>query len=103
MIPQLASTYCWVILVSAVVTAAVAVWGLVSSHYRETLLENVALCVVAVACAVVVLQIHDAGFAQRSGMAFLAAAVAFYALSKAAKALIETHGNHGANNEKGHL
>lgn len=92
MIPALASVYCWVILISAVITALVSVWGLVSPHYRETLPENLALCVVAVSCAVVVLQIHDTGSAQRSGMAAMAASVAFYALAKAAKALSEGGG-----------
>lgn len=91
MIPHLASAYCWVILISAVVTALVAVWGLVSPHYRDTLLENVALCVVVVACTVVVLQIHVTGSAQRSGMAFMAASFAFYALAKALKGLADHH------------
>lgn len=87
--PVLASAYCWVILVSAALTGALAVWGLVSASYHETLIENVALCLVAVACCVVVLQIHTHGAAQGSGFALLSGAVALYALAKALKALAE--------------
>lgn len=87
MIPTLASAYCWVILVSAAVTGAIAVLGLVAESYRETLIENAALCLVALASCIVVLQIHTHGVAQGSGFALLSASVALYALAKALKAL----------------
>lgn len=87
----LATWYCWVILLSAGLTAVVAVLGLVSDSYRETLLENMALCAVALAGAVVVLQIKTFGTAQGSGVAFLSAAVAAYAVAKLLKARTECH------------
>lgn len=84
----LATWYCWVILASAAVTAAVSVLGLVADSYRETLLENIALCFVALAAVIVVLQIHTHGAAQGSGFAFLSVAVAAYAVAK----LLKTRG-----------
>lgn len=87
MIPVLSSASCWVILVSALITTVLAVWGLLSPTYHETLPENVALCVVAGAGVVVVLQIHALGAAQWSGLAMLSASVALYAVAKVLKAL----------------
>jgi hypothetical protein len=83
---NLANWYCWVILASAAVTAAVSVVGLVADSYRETLLENITLCLVAMASVVVVLQIHTHGAAQGSGFAFLSLAVACYSVAKLLKA-----------------
>lgn len=83
---NLATWYCWVIMLSAAVTAVVAVLGLVADSYRETLLENVTLCLVALAGVVVVLQIKTFGTAQGSGFAFLSASVAAYAVAKLLKA-----------------
>ena len=87
----IASWYCWVILGSATVTAAVSVVGLVADSYRETLLENIALCTVVLASVVVVLQIHTHGAAQGSGFAFLSMAFAAYAVAKLIKARGEQH------------
>lgn len=86
MIMNLASTWCWVILVSVLITVALSVVGLLANSYRETLLENMAMCCVAIAGVVVVLQIHTNGAAQGSGVAVYVAAVAGYALAKFLKA-----------------
>lgn len=88
---DLASAYCWTILVSAAITTSVAIFGLVSKHYHETLPENFALCVVALAGAIVVLQIHARGTAQASGIALLSAAFALYAVARLVKGLAD-HG-----------
>lgn len=75
---------------SAAVTLVAAATGLVSRSYHETLLENLALCAVVMASAVVMLQIGAFGTPQGTGVAFYCAAMAGYAVARLAKA--RTHG-----------
>lgn len=87
MTPEITTASCWVILVASCITAAVAVVGLVAESYHDTLAECVALCGVALAGFVVALQIRTFGYAQGSGLAFLAACVAAFALANFLKNL----------------
>lgn len=81
MTPEIATASCWVILVASCITAVVAVIGLVADSYHDTFLECVALCCVALAGFVVAMQIRTFGYAQGSGLAFLAASVAVFAVA----------------------
>lgn len=81
MTQEITTASCWVILVASSITAAVAVVGLVAESYHDTLAECFALCCVALAGFIVTLQINAYGYAQGSGLAFLAAAVAAFAVA----------------------
>lgn len=76
---------CWLVLAASVVIMASAVLGLVAERYAETLPENIALVLVALAGFVVALQIGVRGMMQVRGIAFLLVAVAVYALVRAYK------------------
>lgn len=73
---------CWLVLGASVITSLSAVLGLVAERYQESLHENIALVCVALAGFVVALQIGVHGFAQMSGITFLAVATAAYAVSR---------------------
>lgn len=75
---------------SAAITLVAAAAGLVARSYHETLLENVALCAVVMASAVVMLQINAFGWYQSTGTAFYCTAMAGYAVARLIKA--RTHG-----------
>lgn len=82
---EIATTSCWVILVSSLITSGLALTGLLSKSYHETLAENITLACVALAGVVVALQIYSFTMARVSGIAFLAASVAMYAMAMAHK------------------
>lgn len=85
MIGEATTLYALAIIASALTTSAVAVAGMVSPRYRETLLENVALCAVAVAGSVVAMQTHAYGGPLYSGIVFWGGSVGAYALAAALK------------------
>ena len=82
---------CWLVMGASVVTSLSALLGLVAERYEESLHENLALVAVALAGFVVALQIWTKGFAQMSGMTFLACAVAAYAASRTWKKWLELY------------
>jgi len=84
---------CWLVLAASVITSASAVLGLVAERYTETLPENVALVLVALAGFVVALQIGTHGRAQMSGLTFMACAVALYAATRAHHKWRELYGS----------
>lgn len=75
----------WVILASATITSAAAVLGLAAQSYRDTLLENGALCALAITGAALVLQVHASGQALTSSVAAYTASVAAYAIAQVLK------------------
>lgn len=75
----------WVILVSALCTSAAALLGLAARSYKETLLENGALCAVALTGAAVALQVAAYGHALDGGLAAHAVGVGFYAVAQVLK------------------
>lgn len=75
-----------VVFISAAITLLVSAVALVARNYRETLLENVALCAVLMASAVVMLQIDAFGRYQSTGVAFYCASGAVYAVARLIKA-----------------
>lgn len=73
--------FCWVVLISALVTSFVALVGLISSHYNETLLENLALVGISFSGVVIALQIGAKGMTMMSGVASMMAFVALYSVA----------------------
>jgi len=74
------NTYCWVILFSSVVTMLAAVAALISPRYHDTIPENIALSMVAMAGFTVTLQIGTLGYATGEGLAFMAMSIAVFAV-----------------------
>ena len=75
----------WVLLLSAVITSVAAVLGLAARSYRDTLLENGALCALVITGAALVLQIYANGQALASSIAAYAASGAAYAIAQVFK------------------
>lgn len=79
---EITNAYGWMILTSAVIVTALATYGLVSKTYHETFPENAALAAVGFSGAIVTLQIYATGYAQGSGIAWLATSVAAFAVAR---------------------
>jgi hypothetical protein len=74
------ATVCWIILVSSCITAGVAVAGILSPKFKDTLPQCITMAGIAFGGFMVTLQIYVHGIVQVSGIALLSSAMAAYAL-----------------------
>jgi hypothetical protein len=72
---------CWIILASSSITALIAVAGLLSPKFHDTLLQCLGLCAVAFGGFIITLQIYAHGVAQISGIALESVGIALYSLA----------------------
>jgi hypothetical protein len=73
--------FCWIILASSSLTSAMAVIGLISNRFKDTMFQCFSLCMVAFGGFVVTLQIYIHGMAQISGIALEALSIAIYSFA----------------------
>lgn len=74
------ATVCWIILVSSCITAVVAVAGILSPKFKDTLPQCITMAGIAFGGFMVTLQIYIHGIVQVTGIALLSSAMAAYAL-----------------------
>jgi hypothetical protein len=84
---------CWIILSSSVVTSLVAVAGMLSDKFKDSLLQCCSLAAIALGGFVITLQIYVHGVVQVSGIAFESVAFAAYSLATAMKYSKAQNGN----------
>ena len=77
--------FCWVILASSSLTSVMAVAGLISNRFKDTMLQCFSLCMVAFGGFVVTLQIYIHGMAQISGIALEAFSIMLYSFATVMK------------------
>jgi len=73
--------FCWIILASSGLTSAMAIIGLISDRFKDTMFQCFSLCLVAFGGFVVTLQIYIFGIAQISGLALEALSIALYSFA----------------------
>jgi hypothetical protein len=71
---------CWIILASSCITACVAVAGMLSPKFKDTLPQCITMAGIAFGGFMVTLQIYVHGMVQVSGIALLSTAMAAYSL-----------------------
>lgn len=72
---------CWIILVSSSITGMVAIAGMLSPKFKDSLFQCFSLAAVAFGGFIITLQIYVHGFVQVSGIAFESAAFAVYSIA----------------------
>ncbi len=85
--------FCWIILASSAGTSILALIGLISPRFKDTVFQCFSMCLVALGGFIVTLQIYIHGVAQISGLALESLAIMLYSLAtflKYAKAEYET-------------
>lgn len=77
--------FAWTILITCLIITAASVVALVSKNYDDTLTECAGLAMVAMAGAILIMQVLTYGFALGSGVAFMCAAGAVMAVAQVIK------------------